>query len=145
MTRFAYPQCIRRDFTSGLVVTVIMGIIVFFSPKSWVLVPLPLIVFTAVPLILWRNAFSRVTIDENGIRNKYIGFTWDEMEDYKIIEVPIPYRSLIPYKREDIICWGKIPENRSFLCLNPRESVFIAMDKQAKEAMASFSKNQFRV
>ena len=71
MTRFAYPQCIRRDLISGLVVIVIMGIIVFFSPKSWVLVPLPLIVFIAFPLLVWRNAFVRVTIDENGIRNTH--------------------------------------------------------------------------
>ncbi|MBQ9779976.1 MAG: hypothetical protein IJW00_03425 [Clostridia bacterium] len=150
MTRFACAKLIRRYIITAGIFSLVLGSIAGLVSQS-VLVGIILFLdfaiwMTGIPLLINRNAFSRVTVDKNGIRNKYIGFSWAEMENYRIIDLKIGYGGIgLSFMREEILCFGEIPSNRSFIGLNPRKAVFIILDQKTKKAMASFSNNQFLV
>ena len=148
MTRFACPRLIRAFILRDAFFFLIFTAATIYFRDQWPLFLFALILCAisgVITYFLWRNAFCRVTIDETGIGNQYLHFTWDEMEaNYKIIEIKFHNRRMA-YLKDDVICFGEIPQNRSFTRLDPRKAVFIAMDKQTKEAVATFSKNQFRV
>ncbi len=150
MTRFACAKLIRRYLITAGIFSLVLGSIAGLVSQS-VLVGIILFLgfviwMTGIPLLINRNAFSRVTVDKNGIRNKYIGFSWAEMENYRIIDLKIGYGGIgLPFMREEILCFGEIPSDRSFIGLNPRKAVFIILDQKTKKAIASFSNNQFFV
>ncbi len=150
MTRLACAKLIRRYILTSGIFSFILGIIAFLVSDALAVGLLLTVVFfcwmAGIPLLIYRNAFSRVTIDETGIRNKHIGFTWAEMEPYKIVEIKTAYGGIgLPFMREDIICFGEIPASRFFPALDPKKAVFIILDKKTKEALASLSDDQFRV
>ena len=150
MTRFACPKVIISYILEGGIaslvlgliaglasLSILVGIILFFIISAWM---------AGLPLLIWRNAFARVTVDETGIRNKHIAYTWEEMEQYRIIDLNIAYGGIgMPFVRGDVLCFGEIPPDRSFTRLNPRKAVFIILDKKTKELLASFSNGHFLV
>lgn len=150
MTGFACAKLIRRYLITVGIFCLVFGSIAGLGSQSVLVGIILSLGFAAwmigVPLLINRNAFSRVTVDENGIRNKYIGFTWAEMENYRIIDLKIGYGGIgLPFMREEILCFGEIPSDRSFIGLDPRKAVFIILDKKTKELFASFSDGDFRV
>lgn len=87
----------------------------------------------SVMLIFRHNAFRRIEISEQGIRNSHVSFTWqelDELNDYRIYRVILyKYNLLKPFVLPSIIGIGQ-NEKSDFHFLNYKKTVLFSLDKK---------------
>ena len=94
-------------------------------------------------LILMKNAFTIIYINEKEIRNKYISFCWEEIREYRIVESddPLKYKICFPFskpKYPDILCIGKV-NGEKFCQLNKKECVFISLNRKNYNRLQAYN------
>ena len=89
-------------------------------------------------IFIYRNSLCIVKLDKHGISNKYFSINWKDAANYKIITASI---GRIPFKaQDDIICFGNV-ESRSFIELNPRKCIFVALTPAVEQYVNMNTKN----
>ena len=112
-----------------------------FDIKWWI----PLL-FGSPFVILWilcrfvfdRNAFVKTYVSEVGIRNKYLSVKWQDISDYKIIEL---YVTVGKYGNRmvlnPVIAFGGF-EYKNFFKQNPKKCVMISASKKTYELLKKY-------
>lgn len=98
--------------------------------------------FVLVELLLYHNVFTIISINEAGISNKYICFSWSDALNNRIIDLKIGVLPVI--FKASFLCVGDISGN-SLLGLNPHNTVFLSLDKNTVDAIRSYAPKDFPV
>lgn len=93
--------------------------------------------FVLIHFLTYHNAFYRFAMDEKGVRNKYFSLNWNDVIDYKIIEMIINKYRGYPKIQISIICIGEIRKD-SFFKLDPKKCVFFECTRKNREILEMF-------
>ena len=87
----------------------------------------------AIVIIVYKNAFCRITIDECGISNKYLHLSFSQIERIRFLEIRIRR----PVALLDTVClFGDLTDSK-FRTIDPKKTIVIsARHLQTIEKMA---------
>ena len=97
-----------------------------------------LLFFIVLPIGLKQNAFSQIIISEDGIRNKYLFLTWEEIDimNYSLLRVYERKRTL---KTIDFNSWIVIGDNSgSSISLSRKRAVFFSLHRKTLDYLERF-------
>ena len=97
-----------------------------------------LLYFIIVPIGLKQNAFSRIIISEDGIRNKYLFLTWEEIDlmNYSLLRV---YKRKRTLKTIDFNSWIVIGDNSgSSISLSRKRAVFFSLNRKTLDYLERY-------
>ncbi len=111
------------------------------------------IVLSVIELACWfailfhpiRNYFMVVKIDDNGISNKYITISWEEMKDYGYAYNKLMYTPISVERAKDfatLMLFGEKTSD-SFRRLDPKKSVWLVNTRKNIEMLEKYSNGKW--
>ena len=139
---FSHTQVVKYVLLAPLIMMSPMAVLAMgVTNFSWFAI-IPFLIlyvqFVGIALIFNNRAFVRVTIDENGIRNRYIGFTWEEIDQrkYEVFRINIRYQLLVKFK--PAIGIGEFSKC-DFHFQNHKKAVFFSFSKKTVKLLKQYS------
>lgn len=128
-------EIVRYVFVTPAVHCLLLGIVsMVFVQNTSPLVPILVILLfyclgVIMELVFLHHALCLITVDRDGISNKYFRIKWGDMEKhgFNIVEVKI---GVAPVKlRVHVACFGKADVS-SFPSIDPRHTIFLSINEK---------------
>ena len=101
------------------------------------------VVLLGILLIFRHNAFTRIEINEFGIKSRHLSFSWqqiDELGDYRIYRIALyKYTLLKPIQLPSVIGLGENKKSE-FYFQSKKETLMFSLDKKTVSLLERFGK-----
>ena len=105
---------------------------------------IPFILYAAICVILsavYHNAYSMCRIDGDGIHNRHVSFSYEEIKEYRIIEIKLFEYSLARTRYlRSVIGIGSEKREGGFISCDTRREIIIPLSREAIEALKEHNK-----
>lgn len=134
---FACPALIWRSVLIPLsFFAFFIGVLALSSAWNWIpFFSVISIIICLIVYVILQNAYCRIVLDEEGVRNKYLCLKWEELNDCTLSSVRLNEWKLWPtVELDSVICFGP-PSPYSFLWQNKKTHIFIALNAKNLKIM----------
>ncbi|MBO5416240.1 MAG: hypothetical protein J6A83_06385 [Clostridia bacterium] len=145
----ASPQLAKFVFIKTIVTSVIILFIsLFFKNNLWLaaIMFVILLAFTSVSMLIkYKNAFVKIVVNEEGIKNKWFALKWEDISSYELLEVYAYWGHKNPkYKIEcsSVVCFGKISQDKKFIKQNPHETICVSLTPKQLQIIETYGKGK---
>lgn len=88
----------------------------------------------------YRNAFSIVCFDCNGVKNKHANLKWGEINSVYLVDIDV-FKYKLPHIPVKIICISNKTDSSSFsIWRSDKERIFVSLNKKNLAMLAKYSK-----
>ena len=138
---FSYPRDVARTIFCQIIFCVVMTII--HQLEFWWF----FIIFAVTLMVLiitssYRNTFTIITFDENGISNKYFSLKWEDLTSYKLCNTYLPRRNLFksPKYGPTIIYFGFY--NEDHIQQNSHKCIKLSASRKTLDLLYKYGYNK---